>query len=238
MKNEFVKFVTYSRNQGRFSMLVFGLIVFFFVLDQIRDVSLFDMAFNFGKHFYAEWGLPFIFLTSIIEGILFVNWYFPGSFAVITGALFSRGIVPVWIFIAVVFCGFSLGFFVDYLLGRYGFYRLFIRFQFFRNRLVSAQRALEKWAPVAFLIWYIHPQTGNFVATAAGIVRYSLPKFLFLSSFAGLFWITLWVGLVYMFGGVVLELIESYGYLVLMFALAAQLLVGYIKERKKIVVIS
>jgi len=215
-------------------MFALCFITFFYILNQVRDVSLFELAFEFGKSFYGEWGLFFVFVASFIEGILFVNWYFPGSFALLTGALLSRGIVPFWVFIAVSVSGFSIAFYMDYLIGRYGFYRIFVRFKFFRERLEAAQRALEKWAPAAFFTWYVHPQTGNFVATAAGILHYPVGKFLFLSTLAGLFWGTVWVGLVYIFGGVVLESIESYGYLVIMLALAVWLVVGYIREKRAI----
>ncbi len=135
-------------------------------------------------------------------------------------------------------CRFVLAFLFDYILGRYGFYKILIRWGPFSERVDAAGRALQKRAIFAFFIWYFHPQSGNFVATAAGVLHYPFAKFFVLNASALLFWISVWLGLVYIFGGIILYIIDNYFAIFALVALVSWVLVGYIKERKSLAVTS
>jgi len=227
--------VLYIRKQGLVLVVGAGVLAVLALSNLFFEASIYRIILDNIAEFYLKWGLIFIFLASIVEGTLFINWYFPGSFIVLSGALLSRqGLIPFWELLAVVFIGFSLAFTLDYFIGRYGFHRVLVKFKFFNDKIVSAQKALQKNAVSTFFIWYIHPQSGNFVATAAGILKYNFFKFSVLNAVSGFLWMLFWTGLVYILGGVVLELIDNYAYLMLFTALVAWVLIGYLRERRSI----
>lgn len=235
MRQELRKFIAYCKDQGQFFLIIFAVVAILALLDLLFHISLYEDLLVFVKEFYAKWGLLFIFLASIIEGMLFVNWYFPGSTIVLIGGLLARtGIIPFWSFGIVVYLGFVVAFLLDYTFGRYGFYKILIRWGPFSQRVDAAGRALQRRATFTFFIWYFHPQSGNFVATAAGVLRYPFSKFFALNSSALLFWISFWLGLVYIFGDIVLYVIDNYFALFALLALVSWVLVGYIKERKSL----
>lgn len=236
MRLEIQKFINYLRHQGLFLWIIFGALFIAAIVDFVFGISTFQVVFEYARKLYSQWGLAFMFFASVIEGILFINWYFPGSAIVLIGALLSRGgIVPFWKFVPVVFFGFFLAFSVDYFIGRYGFYHLIKKFKFFTDRIETAKLALKKRSIATFFIWYFHPQSGNFVATAAGILHFPFLKFLILNAVAGFLWMAFWVGLVYIFGGIVLQIIDNYSYLIAILALAIWVVAGYMRERKTIV---
>lgn len=233
MQSELQKFVNYVKHQGLFLWIIFSALLIAAIVDFVFGISTFEVVFEYARKLYGQWGLLFMFFASLIEGMLFVNWYFPGSFIVLTGALLSRGgLVPFWRFVPVVFLGFFFAFLADYFIGRYGFYHLIKKFKMFADRIEAAKRALEKRSVSTFFIWYFHPQSGNFVATAAGILHFPFFKFLVLNALAGFSWMAFWVGLVYIFGGIILRIISDYSFLIAVFALAVWVLAGYIRERK------
>lgn len=237
MRQELRKFIIYLKGQGQFLLVIFLVVSILAALDLIFHISLYEDLLDFAKEFYAKWGLLFVFLVSIVEGTLFINWYFPGSTIVLIGGLLARtGLIPFWSFGIVVYLGFLLAFSLDYMLGRYGFHKVLVKWGPFQSRVDAAGRALQKRAIPTFFIWYFHPQSGNFVATAAGVLRYPFSKFFALNASALLFWISFWLGLVYIFGSIVLYVIDNYFALFALLALVSWVLIGYIKERKSLIV--
>jgi membrane protein DedA with SNARE-associated domain len=235
MVEELKKFVRYVKKQGQFFLVTFFVVSVLAAVDFIFNVSIVEDLLVLVKEFYAKWGLLFIFVASMIEGALFINWYFPGSTIVLIGALLARaGLMPFWSLGVVAYLGFLFAFLFDYVLGRYGFHKILIRWGPFSERVDAGARALQKRAISTFFIWYFHPQSGNFVATAAGVLHYPFFKFFALNAGALFFWISFWLGLVYIFGSIILYIIDNYFAVFILLALSAWLITGYIKERKSL----
>src|SRR4051812_3518408 len=68
-----------------------------------------DEIVNWMKLYYDQYGYWLVFFASVGEGLLLVNWYFPGSIAIVFGVVFARpDPVKGIIMVALVTLGFVL----------------------------------------------------------------------------------------------------------------------------------
>ena len=228
-RDELKIFRKYFKTQIPGLIIVLGTVLLFLAINSaIGDIPFYERVLDFFEKIYESWGLWFAFFAGIIEGTVVLNWYFPGVTIVILGIILGRaGSVPLWEFLSIAYFGFFLSFTLDYVIGRYGLYKILTRIKFFKNRLKNAKDVLEKRAALAFFLWYIHPQSGTLVATAAGVLHYPFWKFMAFNISALLVWGGIWTIVVYLAGGLVLEIIDDYFYHMGVAALVMWLLFGY-----------
>ena len=159
---------------------------------------------------FQRFGLPFVFVAGLLEGVLLINWYWPGSGVILLGAaLASRAGLPLeWLIVTAV-SSLWLGYLFDYALGRYGWYKLVIKYGG-RPLLERAQKQLKQRGHIGVWFWYAHPQTANFVATAAGILQYKFWPFAITALMAQALWGTAWALLVNAIGLTLLDQLIQY----------------------------
>ena len=88
---------------------------------------------------------------------------------------------------------------VNYMLGKHGWYRLFVKFGL-KSAIEQAQGKLVKRGPIAMFSSYWLPSAGALTDTAAGIMHMPFRTFLLYSFAASIFWNTLVGILVYVLG--------------------------------------
>lgn len=158
------------------------------------------------KHFYDDYGIIVVFLAAVIEGILGVNWYLPGSAIVALGVILSAGDpFGAVVVVLVASMGFLVAYIFDYFIGKLAWYS-FLSWLGIDAPLRRMRRKLEEKGPQILLSASIHPNIGALAATSAGILKVQVWKFIMVITVGILFWNTIWGILVYFIGEVILDI--------------------------------
>lgn len=197
------------------------------VLDAPSEQELIESA----REFYEQYGYWVVFVAALIEGMLFVNWYFPGSVVAVLGVVFARdsALDPV-IVVSVIIGAFVIAAVLNYLLGRFGWYHVFLSLGLRKPLEDIKKRIGDKGLAIIFTT-YIHPNIGALVATSAGILRLPFKRFFWYSVFAFIFWNTLWGTAAYVAGPIVLNALSVWVLIIVMIVWIVYLGVRY--KRKK-----
>jgi membrane protein DedA with SNARE-associated domain len=158
-----------------------------FIIWKVVDLPPTDELVEIVKVWFDRYGLPFIFLSSIIEGMLLIGSYFPGVFVIFLGVILSSSILQATQVVAVVTAGLFVAHIINYVLGKYGWYRLLVRFGM-KGAVEQARERLVKRGPIAIFSSYWLPSVGALTDTAAGIMRMPFKKFFCYSLIS----VTLW----------------------------------------------
>jgi membrane protein DedA with SNARE-associated domain len=196
-------------------VVIFG-ILFYLRLNHIIPGP--DKIVEFLRHLYTQYGYIVVLIAAILEGLIVVNSYAPGSTAILLGVVFARQSnlsVPGIIALAVV--GFLISYSVNYLLGRYAL-KNFLHKAGYSDQIKGVANALERKGPWYILSSYFHPNMAAIVSTGAGVAHMPFPIFFISSAIALIFWDSLWGVAAYHLGESALKLSESpWAYLVIMF---------------------
>lgn len=186
------------------SFLVFILIYRFLGLPTGQE--LIEIA----RNYYLDYGYITIFIASLIEGLLVVNWYLPGSFIIVLGVILSAGNpLGATIMVAIITFAFLLTSIVNYLFGRLAWHR-FLLFLGLKGPLEKMKEKVKKYGLVLIFSTYFHPNIGALTALSAGILKLSFSRFFSYSIISLLLWNTLWGFMVYFMGPVLLKLLHVY----------------------------
>lgn len=167
-----------------------------------------EALISVAREYFAIYGYYFAFTSAFIEGLLLINWYFPGSFIVFLSVIIAgEGELNIFGVLGVVILGFFLASVVDYILGKYGWYRLFLKLGLSES-LEKIKGKLEKRGPWILLATYWHPNLGAIAATAAGVLMIPFRKFFIYCLGAIVLWDSLWGTLVYFLGPKALRLMD------------------------------
>jgi membrane protein DedA with SNARE-associated domain len=160
--------------------------------------------------FYASYGYIVVFLSALLEAIFLLGFYFPGSAAILLGAVTAKsGVVFLPFIILLGTFGLTLGYCLNYMLGKYGWYKVLAKFGT-QHALHEAEQKLKKHKHKALLLGYIAPNSGALLSTAAGILKLPFKNFLLLTVISQLFWSTVWGIVAYTFGSTFVELFLTY----------------------------
>ncbi len=158
------------------------------------------------QRYFETYGFITVLVAAFIEGLLLIGWYFPGSLVIIFALVFAgHDVARVASVAALAGSGLLAAYVVNFLVGRYGWYRLLLAFGL-REPLANAQRRLSKYGLSAIFTTYWQANLSSVISTAAGILQLSFPRFFAYSLAAVAFWITFWSTLIYFLGRAALSL--------------------------------
>lgn len=159
------------------------------------------------KSYFDSYGILVVFLASVVESAFVLGIYAPGGLVIFLGVMFSVG-NPLHAILVVgsVILGFVIGFTIDYILGRYGWYKMFLHFGL-DKALMKTRERVEKYGMSTAWVGYHHPDLGSLVATTYGILNYSYRRFLTLTLPPVVAWCAFWGVLAYVLGDNALQLI-------------------------------
>jgi membrane-associated protein len=157
------------------------------------------------KHFFDTYGYLAVFLSAVLEGALIVGLYYPGALVIFLSVILAGHDIPHIATIVLVVTGaFTLGLSADYVLGKYGWYRLLLKVGL-RHELERAQARFHKRGALAIALTAWDINVSSFTATAAGILRYPYGRFVAYTFFAFLAWNSFWATIIYFIGQQALE---------------------------------
>jgi len=188
-------------------LLIFYLAFFILVRGRIPDA---ETLLSIIKDLYGTYGYYLIFFGALLEGTFLISLYLPGATVVLLGAALSRtGVIQFPIALSLAIFGFIIGYTINYVLGKYGWYRILSRLGL-KKGIEIAKTRLENSESKTILLGYFHPSSASFIATAAGILSIPFKRFFLLSLLSQLFWSILWGSLAYLFGVTLVELFLKY----------------------------
>jgi len=200
------------------------------LLNLPKDERLIEITKNWFNHY----GLWIVFISAILEGTLILGQYYPGGLVIFLGVISAgNNIWQVITVVSIVSLAFVFGYTIDYLIGKYGWYKLFIKFGL-QKPLETAQMKLQKHALSAIMFSYWEPNLASVTATAAGILQLPLKKFTLYSVIGIVIWNSLWGTLVAALGTNALKIIGLKWVLIIFFVWVIVLLIEhFFFDRKK-----
>ncbi|MBI2065810.1 MAG: VTT domain-containing protein [Candidatus Zambryskibacteria bacterium] len=159
------------------------------------------------RFYFDKYGLAILLISALIEGTVLIGWYYPGSLVIFLGVILAGKDIPkVIAAVGAITAGLFFAYILNFLLGKYGWYRLLLKFGL-RDALEDAKERVIKHGLTAIFMSYWQPNLAALVATSAGILDFSFKKFLIYSLVAAALWNTFWGTLVYFIGKDVLSLV-------------------------------
>lgn len=212
-----------------FFVLVYALL-FYFLRDKIRDLPQILTA---TEQIYGSYGYYLIFMGALIEGIFILGFYIPGSLVVYLGASLARlGIISFPLVVLFGTLGFSLGYSINYCLGRFGWYRILEGIGF-EEQIAKTKIKLKQHYNQALFFGYIMPSTGALISTSSGILKVPFRQFIIKTIIIQLHWSLLLGGLAYLFGMTFINVFLLYFGPILIFGFIIYQIVRYFKKRKR-----
>jgi len=169
-----------------------------------------DVLLEKVRGWFELYGLPVLFLSAILEGVLIVGGYFPGIFVIFVSVLLARSPLEAVIAVAVGTLGLLLAHALNYALGKHGWYRLLVKFGA-QSSLEESKGKLEQRGGWAIFGSYWLPSLGALMDTAAGILQMPFRQFFRYSLQSSIFWNTLVGTTVYLLGEKALAITGSGG---------------------------
>ena len=157
------------------------------------------------QNYYEQYGYYVVLIGALVEGVLFVNWYLPGSIVVAFGVIFAKQAdLNIFLMLAMVIIGFYATALLNYAFGRFGWYHAFIKLGL-KQPLEKVKSKVEDQGLKILFTTYVHPNFGALAATSAGILRMDFYKFALYSFISIVLWNSFWTIVFYLFGGELLK---------------------------------
>lgn len=185
------------------------------------------------KSAFEKYGLWIVFISAFVEGFLLLGQYFPGGTIIFLGVISAGKNIPRTVEVVfVVSIAFIIAYTLNYLVGKYGWYRLLVKFGLGRS-LEESKQKLEKQGLNAIIFSYWEPNLASITATAAGILKISMKKFQTYSIIGVVVWNIFWGILVFSLGNKALEIIGLKYVLVIFVVWVIIILIkDYLKKRR------
>lgn len=195
---KFFKFIVIPTS----AILVYFTILFIY---QKLNLPTPEEIISWTRNYYVEYGYWVVLIGALMEGLLFVNWYLPGSIVVALGVVLARGTeLNIFLMLILVITGFFTTGLLNYAFGRFGWYHVFIKLGL-NQPLEKVKSKVENKGLKILFTTYVHPNFGALAATSAGILRMDFKKFVLYSFISITLWNSFWTLLFYWFGSVLLD---------------------------------
>ena len=171
---------------------------------RILDLPPDDVLIQMVTGYFMKYGLITVLLASVIEGMLLVGVYIPGGMVIFLGVITASG-NPRHATLSVIMTiiGLSLAYTFNYFLGKYGWYKVLLRFGLGES-LTKAENNFAKNGYRSMYMTYWQPNFAALTSTGAGISRANFKKFFTNSLIATTLWCTFWGTTAYYVGDKVL----------------------------------
>ncbi len=154
-----------------------------------------------------EYGLYIVLLGSFLETLLFIGLYFPGSVIIFLSVALAPSSFAALVTILVVSLGMFCAHITNYILGKYGWYRVFLKLGM-KSGIENAKSKMTKNDVRYIFYTFWNPGLASFTSTAAGILQISTKRYVVLIIFAILLWNTVWGIIVFYLGETALTLLS------------------------------
>jgi membrane-associated protein len=183
---------------------------------------------------FANYGLWIVLVGAIFEGLLLIGFYFPGATIIFLGVILAgNDLGMVAKIVIIVSLGFIISYIIDYLIGKYGWYKLLVKFGL-KSSIDDARKKIENNGLHAIMLSYWNPNFASIIATAAGVLESPFWKF-FTYNFIGVIaWNIIWGVLAVFLGENAMKYMGiKYVILFIILWIVVLLIKNYLYKRKK-----
>lgn len=185
------------------------------------------------KSYFEHYGLLIVFVGAVIEGFLLAGQYFPGGFIIFLGVITAGSVFRASEVVAVVCASFFIAYTLNYWVGKYGWYKLLVKFGLGKVLEESKEKVRNKGILNTVFLTYWEPNLASITATAAGILDVPLGKFAWASAAGLVLWNVFWGILVYLLGDKALDLFGIKWVVAVILVWCAVLFIKNYWEKKK-----
>ena len=183
-------------------------------------------------NYFNTYGLWIIFISALIEGFFILGQYFPGSTIIFIGVISAgKDVVKAVEVVTVVSIAFIIAYYGDYLIGRYGWYKLFLKFGV-KPALEQAKKKVSRHVFKGIISSYWEPSLATIAATAAGILQVPHKKFLLYSTIGVIIWLSFWGTLIFILGQAALQIMGPRGILIIFTVWVIAIIAAYFIEKR------
>jgi len=193
--------------------LPFSLLLLFISLNiawRIFDLPPAEILAQQIEGWFRTYGLIVLFVSAFIEGVLLFGGYFPGVFVIFISIVLSPSIPVAILRVAIGTLGLYLAHLFNFVLGKYGWYKLLSKFGL-KQSIQQAQDNVLNHGALAIFTSYWLPSIGTLTDTAAGIMHMPFKKFALISALSVIFWDAVVGVIVYSVGPSSLSIVSSGG---------------------------
>jgi len=189
-----------------FPLTVLAVFLLLYVVWVALDLPPEETILDIAKSYLDRYGVVIVLICAYLEGLLVIGWYFPGTLVIIFALIVAgQDVARVAQVAALAGCGLFAAYVTNFYAGKYGWYRLLLAFGL-RQPLENAQARLTRYGLSAIFATYWQANLASVISTAAGILQFSVARFLVFSLAAEAFWITFWSSLIFFLGRAALSL--------------------------------
>lgn len=185
-------------------LLVLSLYLIWQALNLPTEAELIPIA----RTYFEKYGLITVFVGALFEGLFLIGIYLPGTFLILLGILLANGdltrLVELWI---VIITGLMISYSIDFALGKYGWYRLFVVYGL-REQLKKARKRLSSRGLSAIFTSFWQINIAALTATAAGTLQFSFIKFVVCAICAAAAWMAFWITVITLLGPAAVALVN------------------------------
>ncbi len=190
-----------------------------FIAWRLFDLPSTEILTEHINTWFDSYGLIIIFISACIEGMLLFGGYFPGVFIIFVSVASANSLSDALIRICIGTLGLMCAHLANYILGKYGWHKLLIKFGLKASIKESKEKLLKHGSSAIFGSYWL-PSMSALTDTAAGILNMPFRKFFITSFTAVLFWNFLVGIIVYSIGSDALTIVTSGGMTELMIQLS------------------
>jgi membrane protein DedA with SNARE-associated domain len=187
--------------------ILMGIYLSMYIVWKVLGLPSNDQFLVIVKEWFGKYGLWIVFVGALIEGFLLLGQYFPGGFIIFLGVISAGKDISGAVWVVFIVCvAFFIAYTLNYLLGKYGWYKLLIKFGLGQSIEKSKDKLAKQGLNVIFFSYW-EPNLASLTATAAGILQISLVKFSLYSAVGIILWNMFWGILVYTLGESALKIV-------------------------------
>lgn len=163
----------------------------------------------FLQSLYADYGYLVVFVSAVLEGLIGLNFYFPGSTAILLGVIFAQRSnlsIPAVVLLTII--GFTISYTANYFIGKHGVHKLSQKLGY-GETITKQGTKLAKNGWWTIFSCYFHPNLAAIISTGAGLIKMPFWKFTLISTLSLIFWDSLWAILASRFGESIIKATES-----------------------------
>ncbi len=158
------------------------------------------------EQYFNRYGLIIVFLSSLLEGVCFLGWYYPGSIIIFLSVIFAGKNIPLaMLVVLLVTLGLFSAYVINFFIGKYGWHKLLLFFGL-RKEVERMQVKLSRHGWRTLFATYWDPNLASLTSTAAGILQLPFKKFFLYSFLAATLWDIFWGAVTFFLGKKVLTL--------------------------------
>ena len=158
-------------------LILLGVYVLMYLIWSVLNLPSDDQMLIIVRNWFSQYGLWIVFIGALIEGFLLLGQYFPGGFIIFLSVISAGKDIPRAVQVVSIVCiSFFIAYSLNYIVGRYGWYKVFEKFGL-KDSLEKSKDKLVKQGLNAIFFSYWEPNFASIIATAAGVLKVPFKKF-------------------------------------------------------------